>query len=108
MRERLPNPLDFEAVSARAPIHPKRHAAGPSGCPPGRAFHLGLPIVPVSFAPTERRDTTRAMKQLLIFDFDGVIADSEVLSNTVLAECVSAIGLPTTREDSYSRYMGKR
>jgi HAD superfamily hydrolase (TIGR01509 family) len=48
------------------------------------------------------------MKQLIIFDFDGVIADSEVLSNTVLAECVSEAGLPTTLDDAYRLYMGKR
>jgi HAD superfamily hydrolase (TIGR01509 family) len=48
------------------------------------------------------------MKRLIIFDFDGVIADSEVLSNTVLAECVSEAGLPTTIDDAYRLYMGKR
>src|SRR5437773_12228287 len=48
------------------------------------------------------------MKRLVIFDFDGVIADSEVLSNTVLAECVSEAGLPTTLDDAYHLYMGKR
>ncbi len=46
--------------------------------------------------------------KLIIFDFDGVIADSEVLSNVVLAECVSEAGLPTTLEDAYRLYMGKR
>jgi len=46
--------------------------------------------------------------KLIIFDFDGVIADSEVLSNTVLAECVSGAGLPTTLDDAYRLYMGKR
>jgi HAD superfamily hydrolase (TIGR01509 family) len=46
--------------------------------------------------------------QLIIFDFDGVIADSEVLSNAVLAECVSEAGLPTTLDDAYRLYMGKR
>jgi HAD superfamily hydrolase (TIGR01509 family) len=46
--------------------------------------------------------------KLIIFDFDGVIADSEVLSNTVLAECVSEAGLPTTLDDAYRLYMGKR
>src|SRR5690349_1644272 len=46
--------------------------------------------------------------QLIIFDFDGVIADSEVLSNMVLAECVSEAGLPTTLNDAYRLYMGKR
>jgi HAD superfamily hydrolase (TIGR01509 family) len=43
-----------------------------------------------------------------IFDFDGVIADSEVLSNTVLAEIVTELGVPTTVEDAYRDYMGKR
>jgi HAD superfamily hydrolase (TIGR01509 family) len=44
----------------------------------------------------------------LIFDFDGVIADSEVLANAVLAEAVSDLGHPTTVEDSVNRYMGRR
>src|SRR5215475_10796607 len=44
----------------------------------------------------------------IIFDFDGVIADSEVLSNTVLAEVVTELGVPTTLEDAYRDYMGKR
>jgi len=45
---------------------------------------------------------------LIIYDFDGVIADSEVLANAVLAEIVTELGTPTTLEDSYHRYMGKR
>ena len=48
------------------------------------------------------------MVRAIIFDFDGVIADSEVLSNTVLAEIVTELGVPTTVEDSYRTYMGKR
>jgi beta-phosphoglucomutase-like phosphatase (HAD superfamily) len=44
----------------------------------------------------------------LIFDFDGVIADSEALANTVLAETVSSHGLSTTLEQALNRYMGKR
>ena len=46
--------------------------------------------------------------RLLIFDFDGVVADSEVVANGVLAEAVSELGVPTSLEDSYARYMGKR
>ncbi len=46
--------------------------------------------------------------RLLIFDFDGVIADSEVISNRVLAEAVSQLGKPTSLQESYARYMGKR
>jgi HAD superfamily hydrolase (TIGR01549 family) len=44
----------------------------------------------------------------LIFDFDGVIADSEALANTVLAEFVTGLGHPTTLEDSLQRYTGSR
>jgi HAD superfamily hydrolase (TIGR01549 family) len=44
----------------------------------------------------------------LIFDFDGVIADSEALANLVLARAVSAQGLPTTLDQALNRYMGKR
>ena len=48
------------------------------------------------------------MDLLIIYDFDGVIADSEVVANTVVAEMVTSLGLPTTLQDSYSLYMGKR
>jgi beta-phosphoglucomutase-like phosphatase (HAD superfamily) len=44
----------------------------------------------------------------LIFDFDGVIADSEIVANLVLAETVSALGLPTTVDEALDRYMGRR
>jgi HAD superfamily hydrolase (TIGR01509 family) len=48
------------------------------------------------------------MVRLIIYDFDGVIAESEVLANTVLAEIVTELGVPTTVEDSYRLFMGKR
>lgn len=44
----------------------------------------------------------------MIFDFDGVIADSEALANTVLAEFITALGHPTSLEDSLQRYTGSR
>jgi HAD superfamily hydrolase (TIGR01509 family) len=44
---------------------------------------------------------------LVIFDCDGVLVDSEPLSNRILAERLSAIGLPTTTEDSIQDYMGR-
>jgi HAD superfamily hydrolase (TIGR01509 family) len=37
-----------------------------------------------------------------------VLADSEVLSNSVIAEIVSELGVPTTIDDAYRIYMGKR
>jgi HAD superfamily hydrolase (TIGR01509 family) len=42
----------------------------------------------------------------IIFDFDGVIADSEVLANKTLAESLTAIGLPTSYEDCLRDYCG--
>jgi HAD superfamily hydrolase (TIGR01509 family) len=44
----------------------------------------------------------------IIFDFDGVIADSEMLANRVLADMLTALGLSTTLDDALDRYMGKR
>jgi HAD superfamily hydrolase (TIGR01509 family) len=44
----------------------------------------------------------------LIFDFDGVIADSEALANTVLAEFVTDLGHATNLDDALERYSGKR
>ncbi len=46
--------------------------------------------------------------RLIIFDFDGVVADSELLANRVLAQGLSAIGMATTIDDSLRLYMGKR
>ncbi len=45
---------------------------------------------------------------LLIFDFDGVVADSETIANQALADYLSSIGHPTTLEDSMRLFMGKR
>jgi beta-phosphoglucomutase-like phosphatase (HAD superfamily) len=44
----------------------------------------------------------------LIFDFDGVIADSEAIANTVLAEIVSHLGHATTLDQALARYSGRR
>jgi HAD superfamily hydrolase (TIGR01509 family) len=42
----------------------------------------------------------------IIFDFDGVIADSEIVSARVLSAALTAAGLPTTAEESRARYTG--
>ncbi|WP_299321546.1 HAD family phosphatase [Parasphingopyxis sp.] len=44
----------------------------------------------------------------IIFDFDGVIADSEVIANVALAEFLSQNGSPTTLDQALDRYCGKR
>jgi len=43
---------------------------------------------------------------LVIFDCDGVLVDSEPLANAVLAEALTAEGLPTTLAESVERYTG--
>ncbi len=45
---------------------------------------------------------------LVILDFDGVVADSELLSNTLLAEFLTLEGLATSLEQAMARYMGRR
>ncbi|MGB7404118.1 MAG: HAD family phosphatase [Pacificimonas sp.] len=47
-------------------------------------------------------------KAAVIFDFDGVVVDSEILSNDVFADVFSAAGFPMTAEDAITRYIGKR
>jgi HAD superfamily hydrolase (TIGR01509 family) len=44
--------------------------------------------------------------ELVIFDCDGVLVDSEVISNSVLARLLSAEGLPTTLSEARHRYQG--
>lgn len=44
--------------------------------------------------------------QLVIFDCDGVLVDSEVISNGVLARLLSAEGLPTTLAQARATYQG--
>lgn len=44
--------------------------------------------------------------QLVIFDCDGVLVDSEVISNDVLARALSAEGLPTALAEARRDYQG--
>jgi len=44
---------------------------------------------------------------LVILDCDGVLVDSEVISNRVLAEAVTALGLPMTLEETIATFMGR-
>jgi HAD superfamily hydrolase (TIGR01509 family) len=44
---------------------------------------------------------------LVIFDCDGVLVDSEPISNRILALELTAIGLPTSIEDSIRDYTGR-
>ncbi len=46
------------------------------------------------------------LPRLVIFDCDGVLVDSEVISNDVLAQALSAEGLATTLAEARSAYQG--
>jgi HAD superfamily hydrolase (TIGR01509 family) len=48
------------------------------------------------------------MIRAVVFDFDGVIVDSEGLANAVLAEALTERGHAVTREQSLTRYAGLR
>ncbi len=47
------------------------------------------------------------MISLVIFDCDGVLVDSEPISCRVMAEALTAEGLPATTEDIYRDFMGR-
>jgi HAD superfamily hydrolase (TIGR01509 family) len=47
------------------------------------------------------------LAELVIFDCDGVLVDSEPISNRVLAELLTEIGLPSTVEGCMRDYMGR-
>jgi HAD superfamily hydrolase (TIGR01509 family) len=44
---------------------------------------------------------------LAIFDCDGILVDSEVISNQVLADTLTRLGLPMTVERSVQEYLGR-
>src|SRR4030081_2398480 len=44
--------------------------------------------------------------QLVIFDCDGVLVDSESISNGVLADLLTAEGMPTTLSEARRAYQG--
>lgn len=45
---------------------------------------------------------------LIVFDYDGVVADSELLNFRVLIDILHDIGLPTTLDYALGNYLGKR
>src|SRR5215470_11080873 len=96
-------------VGRRAP-HMVR---GPSSFPPlpfPCRFSLSLSpgAVPAlacrAAGPTSYRRSMRY--DLIIFDNDGVLVDSEPISNTILAAYLTELGHPTTFEESVRDYMG--
>jgi len=43
---------------------------------------------------------------LVIFDCDGVLVDSEVIANRIMAETITASGIPISYEDCRARFVG--
>ncbi len=48
----------------------------------------------------------RTPLRMVIFDCDGVLVDSEPISNRVLAEEITALGWPLTTEETKARFIG--
>lgn len=46
--------------------------------------------------------------ELVIFDFDGVVADSEGLACDVLARLATELGVPMSRQEALDRFTGRR
>ena len=78
----------------------KRHS---TGCAPS-ATRLGAPH-PAPSGRTE--DVTPAPIDLIIFDCDGVLVDSEPISIGVLREVISAAGGSVSEEVAYDRFLGR-
>src|SRR5919107_4307717 len=72
---------------------------------------LGMVRPPSCHGSVSERTVSRVRRpmayELVIFDCDGVLVDSEPLANRVLAERLTAIGLPTTFEQSVRDFMGR-
>jgi HAD superfamily hydrolase (TIGR01509 family) len=45
--------------------------------------------------------------ELVIFDCDGVLVDSEFIANRVFAEVMTEMGLPMTAEEAMQQFMGR-
>jgi beta-phosphoglucomutase-like phosphatase (HAD superfamily) len=44
---------------------------------------------------------------LVIFDCDGVLVDSEILSNALLAEMMTELGHPMTTKEALEKFAGR-
>ena len=55
----------------------------------------------------QRTPSGSAKRSAVIFDCDGVLVDSEPISNRVLAECLTEAGLPHTADECFRDYLGR-
>jgi beta-phosphoglucomutase-like phosphatase (HAD superfamily) len=47
------------------------------------------------------------MFSLVIFDCDGVLVDSELITNRVFAAMINELGVPVTLEDRFEKFVGR-
>jgi HAD superfamily hydrolase (TIGR01509 family) len=45
--------------------------------------------------------------ELVIFDCDGVLVDSEIITNRVFASMLNELGLPVTLDDMFEKFVGR-
>ena len=80
------------ARAARRPLLVRRYRAG---------------RVPRPLPRRERPRRPRLLIRAVIFDCDGVLVDSEPISNRVLAGLLTEVGMPMTPEQSVEAFMGR-
>jgi HAD superfamily hydrolase (TIGR01509 family) len=51
-------------------------------------------------------EATAARPELIIFDCDGVLVDSEPIANRIMAEAITALGWPLSTADCIARFKG--
>jgi beta-phosphoglucomutase len=61
---------------------------------------------PLEDADPRRREVQEIVIQAIVFDFDGVIANSEPLHFRAFREVLAAHGIPLTERDYYDHYLG--
>src|SRR3984885_5058660 len=44
---------------------------------------------------------------LIVFDCDGVLVDSELISNRIFASMLNELGIPVTLEDMFEQFVGR-
>src|SRR4051812_29748916 len=68
---------------------------------------VSVVLIPSPLANASLHDSTSMPIRTVIFDCDGVLVDSEPLSNAALAGTLTDLGMRTTAEEATRRYKGR-
>src|SRR3954453_3376189 len=79
----------------------------PSPTAPLPCVSVSVVLMPSPLANASLPDSTAVAIRTVIFDCDGVLVDSEPLSNAALASTLTDLGMPTTTEEATRRYKGR-